>query len=330
MLIFSFVFTGCGNAADKDNTVSEEATSDNSSSVSADTSTTEATSFKTEITSAEEKSSSTVTEDSTTEKQTSEPTTESEKDTSSHSETTTSATTEKTIKDLWEHSKKTTKTTTSTKTTKTMTKVNKIDTSFFDDAVFVGDSITLGLRNYVTAERNKGNSCLGNAQFLTAGSMGYVNTGLKIGESESIHPKYKGKEVYIEDGIKQIGAKKVFIMLGLNDFCAYSLEKGMSNAESCIKKIVNKNPGIRIYVQSVTPTAKNSGRFNNDNIKNFNSGLKNLCSKNGWTYVDISSVMKDSNGNLISSYCSDLDGRAVHLTKPGCAAWVNYLYKLYC
>ena len=157
--------------------------------------------------------------------------------------------------------------------------------------------------------------------------MGYTNTLLPIGNSEAIHPKYQGKEILIEDGVKKIGAKKVFVMLGMNDFCAFSLDSGMANAKKCIKRITDKNPGVKIYIESVTPTLNNKGRFNNTNINAFNDELKKLCNENGWTYVDVASVMKDSNGLLKKPYCSDPEGRGVHMTYAGCAAWVSYLTK---
>lgn len=209
-------------------------------------------------------------------------------------------------------------------------KTNKFHSdNFFDDAVFVGDSVTMGLRNFVTSERNKGHECLGKAKFLAEGSMGYSNTLPKIGTNDSIHPKYKGKEMYIEDALALLKAKKVFIMLGMNDFCIYPVNTGIGNAEKCINRIKEKNPGIDIYIESVTPALHNLGNFNNENIDKFNAGLKEFCKENHCTYVDVASVMKDSEGNLIRSYCSDPDGKGVHMTYEGCKAWVNYLNKNY-
>ncbi len=201
---------------------------------------------------------------------------------------------------------------------------------FFDDAVFIGDSISLGLKNYVKSERAKGNDCLGEAQMLVAGSMGYSNTLPEIGTPNSIHPQYNGTEVRIEDGVKLMGAKKVFIMLGLNDFCIYPHDMAMDSVRECIGKITAANPGVSIYVQSVTPALKDSGKFSNENIRIFNDGLKTLCSENGWTYVDVASVMADANGCLKYEYCGDADVKGVHMTNAGCEAWVNYLYDLFC
>ena len=201
--------------------------------------------------------------------------------------------------------------------------------NFFDDAVFVGDSVTLGLRNYVSSERNEGNDCLGSARFLTAGSMGYSNAIMEIGEEDAIHPLYEGEEVYIEDGLSRMNAKKVFIMLGTNDFCIYSTETGMKNVETLINRIISKNPDIGIYIQSVTPTLYDRGSFNNENIDIFNEALQSLCSENGWNYVDVASVMKDESGSFIAQYCSDPEDQGIHMAYEGCEKWISYLTDLY-
>lgn len=199
---------------------------------------------------------------------------------------------------------------------------------FFDDAVFVGDSVTLGLRNYVAFERNEGRACLGAAEFLPAGSMGYTNTLGDIGVSNTIHPRYQGKEMYIEDALALMEAKKAFIMLGMNDFSIYPEEDILENVEELINRINEKNPGIGIYIESVTPVNRDKGNFSNANMDKFNAALKKFCEENGCTYVDVASVMKNEDGALIASYCSDPDGIGVHVTYEGCKAWVDYLNDL--
>lgn len=295
LLILLSAFSGCSS---KDETENITGTKENNSSVSTSEKSREVTSVK------ENKTTG------TTEKIT----VESKTETTTEKETKTKAKTEKE---------------TEIKTEKTEDISASYSGKFFDGAVFVGDSVTLGLRNYVTSERNKGHECLGKAKFLTEGSMGYTNTLPKIGTQNSIHPKYKGKEMYIEDALALLKAEKVFIMLGMNDFCIYSVKEGIGNAEKCINKIKEKNPGIDIYIESVTPALRDRGSFNNANIDKFNAALKKFCEENGCTYVDVASVMKNSNGALIKSYCSDPEGKGVHMTYEGCRAWVNYLYKTY-
>lgn len=216
--------------------------------------------------------------------------------------------------------------------TRTQRSGYKTGKEFFDDVVFVGDSVSLGLRNFVNNERNKGNECLGKAQFLVAGSMGYSNTLAAIGAKDSIHPKYQGKEVMIEDGVQLVGAQKIFIMLGLNDFCAYSVDTGMKNAKKLVGRILEKNPDVKIYIQSVTPVikAKERGKFNNQSIDAFNLALKNLCQANGWTYVDVASCVKGADNCLRNEYCSDIEMQGVHMSYSGYRVWVDFLTNKYC
>ena len=199
--------------------------------------------------------------------------------------------------------------------------------AFFDDAVFVGDSVTLGLKNYVTNERNAGRSCLGKAQFLCSGSMSYTNSRAAVGTKNSIHPVYRGKEMTIEDAVKASGAKKVFIMLGMNDFYGYPQGTGIKNAKDTIEKIQKVNPGIRIYVESVTPITKSKVHdgFNNDAIDAFNLQLKVLCNEYDLVYVDVASSLKNSDNCLKDEYCGDPTGMGIHMSYPGCKAWIEFL-----
>lgn len=199
--------------------------------------------------------------------------------------------------------------------------------SFFDDAVFIGDSVTLGLKNYTTNMRNKGKSCLGQAKFLCAGSLSYTNAQLSLDAKSSVHPKYNGKKVKIDDGIALMGAKKVFIMLGMNDFAAYSKEYVLNDVRKLIDQIHQKSPKADIYIESVTPIIKDKehGKFNNAGVTAFNEELKKVCSEYGITYVDINSVLADENGDLNPAYCGDGNGMGIHMAAAGCKAWIDYL-----
>ena len=71
----------------------------------------------------------------------------------------------------------------------------RVDPSYFDDAVFIGDSVSNKLRLYVTAQRKTDASYLGKAQFLTAGSLGSHNALWDVSRKDSVHPAYEGKQV---------------------------------------------------------------------------------------------------------------------------------------
>ena len=200
----------------------------------------------------------------------------------------------------------------------------KVDASYFDDAAFVGDSVSLKLSYYAAAT-----GALGNAQFFTAGSLGAANSLWEVSD-ESVHPSYQGTKMLVEDCIAYSGVSKVYIMLGMNDLGLYGLEDTLVNYEELVNRIKTKSPDVQIIVQSMTPmtaTSPISGEdLNNDNIKIYNSRLSELCEKNGWNFVDVASVMYDADGiSLNPDFCSDPEVMGLHFTEAGCAEWVEYL-----
>ncbi len=201
----------------------------------------------------------------------------------------------------------------------------RVASSYFDDAVFVGDSVSLGLSYYEAA-----NDVLGKAQFLTAGSLGSGNALGAVTES-SVHPRYNGQKMKVEKGVAACGAKKVYIMLGMNDIGAYGVDKSVANFKTLCQKILKEAPGVKLYVQSVTPRVAQGAKsdnvtLNNANITAYNRKLASLCSQQGWYFVNVAEVMFDSTGHLIRSYCSDPDGMGMHFAYAGCKVWVDYLY----
>ncbi len=82
----------------------------------------------------------------------------------------------------------------------------RVDTSYFDDVVFIGDSVSLKLQYYVRDQRKSDENFLGKAQFLTAGSFSYINA-LKAVSEASVHPSYQGTKMLLEDSIAASGAK---------------------------------------------------------------------------------------------------------------------------
>lgn len=199
-----------------------------------------------------------------------------------------------------------------------------VDSSFFDNVAFVGDSVSLKLSYYAVATGE-----LGNAQFFTAGSLGCANALWDVSD-ESVHPSYQGEKMLVEDCIAKSGADKVYIMLGMNDIGLYGIEDTVENYRTLVKRILDKSPSVKIYVQSMTPMTSTSeimgDTLNNPNIKVYNGLLSKMCLENGWTFIDVASVMYDEAGeNLKHEYCSDPDGLGVHFTEEGCKIWIEYL-----
>lgn len=200
----------------------------------------------------------------------------------------------------------------------------KVGASYFDNVAFVGDSVSLKL-SYYAASTGK----LGNAQFFTAGSLGCANALWEVSD-ESVHPSFQGTKMLVEDCIANSGASTLYIMLGMNDIGLYGIDDTIENYKTLLGKITAKSPQIKVVVQSMTPMTSTSTilgqSLNNENIKIYNSRLSQMCSENGWAFVDVASVMYDAQGaNLNRDFCSDPDGLGVHFTEAGCEKWIEYL-----
>ncbi len=191
------------------------------------------------------------------------------------------------------------------------------DTAFFDNAAFIGDSVTLKLRNY-----HMKTGALGKTTFLCIGSYG-VNNAV----TNQLYLSYQGKDMTPQDALKACGAKKVFILLGMNDIALFgenSINIAMDNWSKLLKNIRDKNPDIQIFIQSGTPiyTGGEKGGLNNDRMNKYNEALKNFAATNGCDYIDIATPLKDSTGGLAEKYCSDA---YVHFTDAACKLWIDIL-----
>ena len=196
-----------------------------------------------------------------------------------------------------------------------------VDASWFDDAVFVGDSVTLKLSYYADY------GSLGNADFLCAGSLGYNNAQWGYDHPDNVHPVYNGIKYTVEDGVAMLQPKKIFIMLGMNDIGLYGVDGAVEGMKSLTAKIQQRCPDAVIYVQSVTPmlSYKQLSDLNNTTIAAFDQAIQPICQERGYIYLDVASAVNDGYGNLMEASCSDATAMGLHFSDAGCEAWVNYL-----
>ncbi len=197
---------------------------------------------------------------------------------------------------------------------------------FFDDAVFIGDSITQGLQNYVVHMRKENPTLLGSARFVSAKSFNLSRACFKHAPEEGAL-RYKGKPMTIPEVIEATEATKVFIMLGVNDWAGSHIDECEALYLKLIQNIRESSPQVRIYVQSCTPVAKEGekNKLNNENLDAFNRSLRAMCEREEMVeFVDVSSALKGEDNCLNPAYTSD---HYVHMSKEGAAAWIGALYQ---
>lgn len=198
-----------------------------------------------------------------------------------------------------------------------------VDASWFDDAVFIGDSVTVAL-DYACEEDK---TLLGNAKFVCAQSLGYHNALWDLDAEYAVHPTYQGETILSETAAEVTGATKVFIMLGVNDIGTYGAEDTMEQAKVLAQRILSHSPNVTLYFQTTTPMLadKESGWLNNDKITAFNELLEAYCEEQGYYYLDVYHQVCDDSGALDPAFCGDPEVQGIHFTVDGCTIWANYL-----
>lgn len=180
---------------------------------------------------------------------------------------------------------------------------------YFEDALFIGDSRTVGLCEYGT---------LKNADY-------FASTGMSIYKlwDEIISVEDAGK-VSLKELLELKNYKKVYIMLGINEL-GYKFENTVEKYEDTISKIRESEKDVIIYVCAnlhVTMARSDKDKLiNNKNIDVFNQKLKALTDNKMIYYIDVNKEFDDENGNLRA----ECTGDDVHVYAKYYQDWSNWL-----
>ena len=189
-------------------------------------------------------------------------------------------------------------------------KLGLVDPSYFDDALFLGDSRTVGLRAF--------GSFTNSAYF--------AKTGISV-NSFFIYPTPdENTGLTLTQTLMQRQFKKIYIMIGVNDAGIVSLEEFDSQFSDAIRQIREIQPDAIIYIQSILGVTKNKElsdpyHFNNANILERHALLKSKCDGKSLVYLDVFSVFNDEEGYLDSIYSAD----GLHLNSEDYKIWCAYL-----
>lgn len=183
------------------------------------------------------------------------------------------------------------------------------DRSYFDDALFIGDSRSEGFKLY---------SELDNATY-------YVYKGLSVEtvNSKAVINAPDGTRQTVMNALKQKQFGKVYIMLGINELGWSSTDIFIQKYAALVEAVKQYNPNAVVYVQSILPVSKKKAGdpvYNNENVNRFNSLIQEMVKQQGVYYVNpAEAVMVD--GMLADEASAD----GVHLNKKYCLIWRDYL-----
>ena len=184
--------------------------------------------------------------------------------------------------------------------------------SYFDDALFIGDSRTVGLSEY-SGWKNP-------TYFADVGLTIYDIFDKKIAE-------VNGKKYTIDKALEKKRFKKIYIMLGINELGTGNTKIFIKEYKEVIEKIRKLQPDAIIFVEAIMKVSKKKSDtdpiFNNKNIKDKNDHLALLADNKNIFYIDVNEVITDKTGGIPEKYTFD----NIHLKAAYYNIWTRFLLK---
>lgn len=186
-----------------------------------------------------------------------------------------------------------------------------VDNSFFNDVMFVGDSITTGIDLYDIV-----NGC---------SVVAYTGINTSTILSKAVVRNKQGTKVTFLNAMKEYNPKHIFIMLGINGIAFQSKENFLTGYRQFVDAVKAQHPNAIIYLQSILPVTNKKQnadkRFANSKINSYNEGIQALALEKNVYYLNVAEAFKDAYGNLPSNASSD----GVHFGPAHYRLWIEYL-----
>ena len=185
------------------------------------------------------------------------------------------------------------------------------ETAYFDDAVFVGDSITTGIDLY---------SSLTNTSVV-------ASTGINLETvltAKTVRNK-AGDKVTIPEAVKELKPAKIYLMLGTNGIDWMSVDQMIEQYEKVFDQLKGDNPNAVFYIQSIPPITKEkeqkASQMSIAKIKEFNGRLLKLAESKKAYFVDVYSALSQEDGYLSNEISTD----GVHFNSATYVTWIEYV-----
>lgn len=182
-----------------------------------------------------------------------------------------------------------------------------VDESYFDDALFIGDSRTVGLRDYTDLPEH--------ADFLCETSL----TIYKVMEES-----FKGKGT-VEEVLAAKKYGKIYLMVGINELGRGTTEDFMEEYTKVVDTLHELAPDAKIFIQGIMRVSgkknESDAIFNNSNINARNNAIATLADNRQMFYIDVNEAVCDGEGNLTADYTHD----QIHLLGMYNEIWKEFL-----
>ncbi|MCM1112143.1 MAG: GDSL-type esterase/lipase family protein [Muribaculum sp.] len=189
----------------------------------------------------------------------------------------------------------------------------EVEDSYFADAVFIGDSRTVGLYEYGGLEEI---------------SDFYASTGLtvyKLFTDKIVAAPGQKKKITVEEALTQRQFAKIYLMIGINEMGTGTVESFLAKYAECVEQLRELQPDAVICLQSimrVTQERSEQGDYiTNEGIDARNEGIAAMADNEHVFYLDVNQAVCDETDALTADYTHD----GVHLKAQYIALWKAYL-----
>ena len=189
----------------------------------------------------------------------------------------------------------------------------RVTSAYFDDAVFIGDSLTTGIQLY---------NILPDTTVLASVGININN----IFTNEVINDGNGGQQTIL-DAAKNIQPAKIYTMLGTNGLKGLGPEETVRYYRQLVQQLKADHPDSIIYVQSLMPIneeifAANYGyELTNAEIDECNELLMQMAGEEEVYFVNCAEAIKDENGELPAEFTTD----GLHFRGEYYNKWIDYL-----
>ena len=179
------------------------------------------------------------------------------------------------------------------------------------DAVFIGDSRTVGLMNVTDKPQ---------AYFLCAVGLNIdtalTDNGINLGS---------GLTGTIPQGLAGKSFGRVFISFGTNEMGWPYIDVFKEHYSKMVSQIMALQPDAEIYLIGILPVTRSKDAMgesvNNQNAKLFTQAISEVADELGVHYLDCSDAVADSWGYLPEEASTD----GVHMSEEYLLRWQNYI-----
>ena len=180
---------------------------------------------------------------------------------------------------------------------------------FFADALFIGDSRTMGLQNYAELET---------ATFFAYSGLSSFSVFKKTLDVPGLG------ETTLETLLTTQHYGKIYLMLGINEL-GYRFERVEAQYNEILEQIKGAQGEAKIYLCANLHVTKEQSEkdciFNNKNINRVNQMIEASADNERTYYLDVNVLFDDEEGNLSTDYSSD----SFHVLGRYYTNWVDWI-----